>query len=154
MYVDCLFLPITNWDKHVLEGWKCMGMIQNQMDFLPKKTKQQYTPYVFKDLTESKIHVSEEWAVYARLTRGGSLSTGSWALWFCGWSLRACTGKQKNKKTKNKKENTSQTCPWANVTESFLQLRVALTADSDPNPTLNHCPPWLHFKDFSVSVSG
>lgn len=54
MSVDCLFLPITDWDKHVLEGWKCMGMIQNQMDFLPKKTKQQYTPYVFKDLTERK----------------------------------------------------------------------------------------------------
>lgn len=39
LYVDCLFLPITDWNKHVLEGWKCMGMIRNQMDFLQKKTK-------------------------------------------------------------------------------------------------------------------
>lgn len=113
MYVDCLFLPITDWDKHVLEGWKCMGMIQNQMDFLPKKTKQQYTPYVFKDLTESKDKCECKNELFTRGWHrggGGLFQQGSWALWFCGSSLRACTGKQKPKRQKTKRKNLCCVC--------------------------------------------
>lgn len=68
MYVDCLFLPITDWNKHVLEDWKCMGMFQNQMDFLQKKTKQQFTIcffFFFKDLTESKDKCEHKYEMFS-----------------------------------------------------------------------------------------
>lgn len=47
MDVDHLFLSISDWNKHVMEGQKCMSMIHNQMDFLQKETKQQSATVCF-----------------------------------------------------------------------------------------------------------
>lgn len=47
MDADRLFLPISDWNKHVVEGQTCMSMIHSQTGFLQKETKQQSAAVCF-----------------------------------------------------------------------------------------------------------